>query len=222
MFTGLVERIGAVRRISRGSGLVVEFSFEPWDTPLEKGESVAVNGVCLTVADCDRTRFTADVLAETAEKGGVGGWTPGMKVNMERAMKAGARFGGHVVQGHVDGRGMVVRRTPSGRDFTLRIKCPRTIAAASVVKGSIAIDGVSLTVSALGDDWLEVCIIPTTASCTTLGERRVGDFVNLESDVLGRYAIKRGAEERGDGGQEDQEAPQGGLTMEMLAENGFL
>lgn len=222
MFTGLVERIGSVRRVSRGDGLVVEFSFEPWDTPLVKGESVAVNGVCLTVADCDRTRFTADVLAETAERAGVGGWVPGMKVNLERAMLAGSRFGGHVVQGHVDGRGMVVKRTPAGRDFTLRIKCPRTIAAASVIKGSIAIDGVSLTISAIGDDWLEVCIIPTTASGTTLGERRVGDFVNLESDVLGRYAIKRAAIEDDGGSDGEVEPPSGGLTMEMLAENGFL
>ena len=223
MFTGLVERIGTVRRISRGTGLVIELSFEPWDQPLVKGESVAVNGVCLTVVDCDRTRFTADVLAETAQRAGVGGWIPGMKVNLERAMAATARFGGHVVQGHVDGRGMVVARTPRGRDFRLRIKCPRAVAAASVMKGSIAVDGVSLTVSGIGDSWLEVDVIPTTASSTTLGERRVGDFVNLESDVLGRYAIRRSeTEPSGDGDGGDEASPGGGLTMEMLAENGFL
>lgn len=216
MFTGLIQKVGKVKRVSRGRGLVLEFQFEPWPEPLVKGESVAVNGVCLTVCDSDATRFTADVLGETERRTGLAELCPGAKVNLERAMRAGDRFGGHVVQGHVDGRGTIVAKIAKGRDFALKISCPRTIAAATVLKGSIAINGVSLTVSGLGDDWLQVDVIPTTAVETNLGAAKVGDSVNLESDVLGKYAIRR--EETSSA----EAAPSGGLTMDMLAENGFL
>lgn len=216
MFTGLIQKVGKVKRVSRGRGLVLEFQFEPWPEPLVKGESVAVNGVCLTVCDSDATRFTADVLGETERRTGLAELCPGAKVNLERAMRAGDRFGGHVVQGHVDGRGTIVAKIAKGRDFALKISCPRTIAAATVLKGSIAVNGVSLTVSGLGDDWLQVDVIPTTAAETNLGAAKVGDSVNLESDVLGKYAIRR--EETSSA----EAAPSGGLTMDMLAENGFL
>lgn len=216
MFTGLIQKVGKVKRVSRGRGLVLEFQFEPWPEPLVKGESVAVNGVCLTVCDSDATRFTADVLGETERRTGLAELCPGAKVNLERAMRAGDRFGGHVVQGHVDGRGTILAKIAKGRDFALKISCPRTIAAATVLKGSIAINGVSLTVSGLGDDWLQVDVIPTTAAETNLGAAKVGDSVNLESDVLGKYAIRR--EETSSA----EAAPSGGLTMDMLAENGFL
>lgn len=214
MFTGLIQRIGKVKRVSRGSGLVLEFTFTPWADPLVKGESVAVNGVCLTVVDCDATRFTADVLGETETKTGLAELVPGTQVNLERALKAGDRLGGHVVQGHVDGRGTVISRIAKGRDFALKISCGRVIAASTVMKGSITIDGVSLTVSGLGDDWLQVDIIPTTAADTTLGKLKIGDKVNLESDVLGRYA-RRDAEM-------SAKEKSGGLTMQMLEENGFI
>ena len=216
MFTGLIQKVGKVKRVSRGRGLVLEFQFEPWPEPLVKGESVAVNGVCLTVCDSDATRFTADVLGETERRTGLAELCPGAKVNLERAMRAGDRFGGHVVQGHVDGRGTILAKIAKGRDFALKISCPRTIAAATVLKGSIAVNGVSLTVSGLGDDWLQVDVIPTTAAETNLGAAKVGDSVNLESDVLGKYAIRR--EETSSA----EAAPSGGLTMDMLAENGFL
>ena len=216
MFTGLIQRIGTVKRVSRGRGIVLEFSFAPWAEPLVKGESVAVNGTCLTVADCDATRFTADVLRETEERTGLAELLPGARVNLERALKAGDRFGGHIVQGHVDGRGTLIKREQKGRDFALMFKCPRAIAAASVLKGSIAVNGVSLTVSGLGDDWLRVDVIPTTASETNLGALRPGDRVNLESDVLGKYAIRRVESESA------EETEGGGLTMEMLEENGFV
>ena len=216
MFTGLIQRIGTVKRVSRGRGLVLEFQFEPWPEPLVKGESVSVNGACLTVADCDATRFTADVLRETELRTGLAELLPGARVNLERALKVGERFGGHVVQGHVDGRGSLLRREQKGRDFALTFKCPRAVAAASVLKGSIAVNGVSLTVSGLGDDWLRVDVIPTTASETNLGALRVGDKVNLESDVLGKYALRR-EEMR----EEEEPEDGGGLTMEMLEENGF-
>ena len=109
MFTGLIQRVGTVKRVSRGRGLVLEFQFEPWLEPLVKGESVSVNGACLTVADCDATRFTADVLRETELRTGLAELLPGARVNRERALRAGDRFGGHVVQGHVDGEGTRLR-----------------------------------------------------------------------------------------------------------------
>lgn len=219
MFTGLVERIGTVRRISRGRGLVIEVAFEPWPEPLTPGESVAVNGACLTVARCDATRFTADVLRETEERTLLGGLKPGDKVNLERALKAGARLGGHIVQGHVDGRGKLLSKTPKGRDFAFRFHCGRIIAASCVMKGSIAVNGVSLTVSGLGQDWLQVDVIPTTMRETNLGTLAPGDGVNLETDVLGKYARASCG-----GGSCDGDAADGcggGLTLETLVENGF-
>ena len=210
MFTGLIQRIGTVKRISRGAGLVLEIAADsPWAKPLEEGESVAVNGVCLTVVRCEGSRFTADVLRETESRTGLGELVPGAKVNLERALRAGDAMGGHIVQGHVDCRGRIVARTPKGRDFQLRIACGRVIAAQSVLKGSITIDGVSLTISGLGDDWLTVDLIPTTASETTLGSKKIGDAVNLEGDIVGKYVAKAASS-------------RGGLTEEALAKAGFM
>ena len=227
MFTGLIEKVGTVKRVSRGRGLVLEFSFAPWTEPLEPGESVAVNGVCLTVAQCDATRFTADVLRETESRTGLAELKPGDSVNLERALRAGARLGGHLVQGHVDGRGELIAKDPKGRDFALTFRCGRVIAAASVLKGSIAVNGVSLTVSGLGSDWLRVDVIPTTLRETNLGRLALGDRVNLESDVLGKYARRAldGEREMGNGewetGNGERGTGNGGLTMETLIENGF-
>ena len=208
MFTGLVQRIGTVKRVSRGSGLVLEIAADaPWAKPLEEGESVAVNGTCLTVVHCDGSRFTADVLRETEARTGLSDLVPGAKVNLERAVRAGEPLGGHLVQGHVDCRSVVTALVPKGRDFQLRVRCGRVLAAQSVLKGSITIDGVSLTISALGDDWLGVDLIPTTARETTLGARRVGDTVNLEGDIVGKYVAKN--------------IPQKGLTEETLRAAGF-
>ena len=180
MFTGLIQKIGTVKRISRGAGTVVEIAASSvWERPLEPGESVAVNGVCLTVVKADATRFTADILKETEDRSTLAGIAPGTKVNLERALRAGDAMGGHVVQGHVDAIGTVEAILSRGRDFRLRIKCGRVFASYCVMKGSVAIDGVSLTVSGLGDDWLTVDIIPTTAGETTLGAKKVGDKVNL-------------------------------------------
>lgn len=219
MFTGLVQKKGRIRRISYGRARVIEVEVDsPWAPALSDGESVAVDGVCLTVARHDRTRFTADVLEETARRSTLGSLTPGAHVNLERALRAGDRFGGHVVQGHVDGTGSLISKTPKGRDFCLTFRCPRAVAAATVIKGSIAVNGVSLTVSGLGDDWFSVDVIPTTIAETNLGALKTGDAVNLESDVLGRYAL-RGAEAAADG---ESTPATGGLTFEKLAENGFI
>jgi riboflavin synthase len=209
MFTGLIQRIGTIKRVSRSTGLVLEVMADsPWERPLEEGESVAVNGVCLTVVRCEGSRFTADILRETESRTGLAELVPGAKVNLERALRAGDAMGGHIVQGHVDARGVIAAKEPRGRDFQLRIRCGRVLAAQSVLKGSITVDGVSLTISAIGDDWLGIDLIPTTASATTLGTKKVGDSVNLEGDVLGKYIAKR-CEERG-------------LTEEKLAAAGFV
>lgn len=207
MFTGLIQKTGTVKRLSRGRGLVVEIDCGQWDEPLKDGESVAVNGVCLTVARHAGTRFTADVLEETGHLTTIASLIPGSRVNLERALKAGDPMGGHIVQGHVDCMGTVASVTKVGRDFRLRIRCSRAVAAATVMKGSVAVDGVSLTVTGVGDDWLSVDIIPSTAENTTLGKLRSGDRVNLESDVAGRYFSKaRGC----------------GLTEESLQAAGFI
>ena len=209
MFTGLIQRTGTVKRVSRGAGLVLEIAADSqWAKPLEEGESVAVNGVCLTVVKCSGSRFTADVLRETESRTGLGDLVPGAKVNLERALRAGDAMGGHIVQGHVDCRGAIADRIQKGRDFQLRIKCGRVLAAQSVLKGSVAVDGVSLTISAIGDDWLGVDLIPTTAAETTLGARRIGDKVNLEGDVIGKYMARN----------EDRH----GLTEENLRRAGFV
>lgn len=208
MFTGLVQRIGTVKRVSRGRGLVLEIAADvPWGDPLAAGESVSVNGACLTVVRCEGSRFTADVLRETEARTGLGELVPGAKVNLERAVRAGEPLDGHIVQGHVDSRGTIAAILPKGRDFQLRVRCGRVLAAQSVLKGSVTVDGVSLTVSALGDDWLGVDLIPTTARETTLGAKRVGDGVNLEGDVVGKYLAKG--------------VPRPGLTEEALSAAGF-
>lgn len=208
MFTGLVQRTGTVKRVSRGRRLVLEFGFEPWDRPLEVGESVAVNGACLTVCKCSEGRFTADILRETEMRTGLGSAVPGTKVNLERAIRAGEPFGGHVVQGHVDTRAKVVAVEACGRDRRIRIRCGRVAAAQTVLKGSVAIDGVSLTVTEKGEDSLAVDIIPETLSRTTLGSLKAGDEVNVETDVLGKYALQAQAA--------------GGITEQALIDAGFV
>ncbi len=208
MFTGLIQKVGTLKRTSRGKGLVLEIAFEPWATPLTEGESVAVNGVCLTVVHCDKTHFTADVLRETEERSGLAALIPGAKVNLERALRAGEALGGHIVQGHVDCRGRLLAKVPRGRDYRLRIQCGPVLAAQSVVKGSVALDGVSLTITELGTDWLAVDLIPTTARETTLGMKKVGDEINIEGDIVGKYVAKSTQAQ--------------GLTMEALARAGFV
>ena len=208
MFTGLIQKTGVVKRVSRGAGLVIEIAAEsPWPTPLVPGESIAVNGACLTAVRCDGARFTADVLRETESRTGLGEVAPGTRVNLERAVRAGEPLGGHIVQGHVDCRGRIASRNAIGRDFRLVVTCGRVVAAQTVLKGSVAVDGVSLTVTGVGEDWFSVDVIPSTAANTTLGSARPGAMVNVESDVVGKYLSAR---------------PSGGVTEEALAAAGFI
>ena len=192
MFTGIVEELGRVVDLERGAQsarLTVEGPLVTADAT--HGASIAVNGVCLTVVEHGEGRFTVDVMAETLDRTSLGDLEPGDPVNLERAMPASGRFGGHVVQGHVDGTSRVLARTPGDRWEVVRFGLPEQLARYLVEKGSITVDGVSLTVSAVGrddeGDWFEVSLIPTTLALTTLGHKGIGAVVNLEVDVLAKY-----------------------------------
>ncbi len=166
-----------------------------WNRPLILGESIAVQGVCLTVAAADERSVAFDVLAETFRRTNLGDKRPGQRVNLERALRAGDPLGGHVVQGHVDGAGSVRSITPEGRDHIVAIDCEPEILEDIVYKGSIACDGISLTVAAVDATGFKVCIIPHTWEITSLREIRPGDRVNLESDILAKYVrrhVERG------------------------------
>ena len=199
MFTGIVEELGRVGSQETGADsarLTVAASVVTGDA--EHGASIAVNGVCLTVVDHAPGPdgwFRVDVMGETLGRTSLGALAAGDAVNLERAMAASSRFGGHIVQGHVDGTARIVFRTPGDRWEVVRLTRPGELARYVVEKGSITVDGVSLTVSAVGvgavegveEHWFEVSLIPTTLALTTLGHKGVGDLVNLEVDVLAKY-----------------------------------
>lgn len=215
MFTGLIQKTGRFKGVTQqNGGSCIRIDCEAWaNDPYQLGESIAVDGVCLTLVAHDATGFSVDVLKETLDVTTLAKLKHGASVNLERAMRADARFGGHIVQGHVDGVGTISAITPAGRDISIRIKASEQIMKQIVYKGSIAINGISLTVAkVISNIEFEVCIIPTTLRDTSLGEKRVGDKVNLETDVLARYGTQ----------QEKEEAPtQSNITIEMLQNAGF-
>jgi riboflavin synthase len=186
MFTGIVQELGevvAVEHYADAARLTIQGSV----ADAIPGDSVAVNGVCLTVTQVMAGSFTADVMRETLDRSGLGALTPGAAVNLELPVRLSDRLGGHLVQGHVDATATVVSRTPSEHWDVVRIALKPEISRYVAEKGSVAVDGVSLTVSALGDDWFEVSLIPETLKRTTLGSRQPGDIVNLEVDVIAKY-----------------------------------
>ena len=192
MFTGIVEELGEVTRrdmLADAARLTLRGPVVTADAG--HGDSIAVNGVCLTVAELlPDGQFTADVMAETLNRSNLGALQVGSRVNLERAAAVNSRLSGHIVQGHVDGTGQVVARTPSEHWDVVRIEMPAAVARYVVEKGSITVDGISLTVSDLGAeprDWFEVSLIPTTRELTTLGSAPVGTRVNLEVDVIAKY-----------------------------------
>jgi riboflavin synthase len=192
MFTGIVEELGEVTArdvLSDSARLTIRGAVVTADAG--HGDSIAVNGVCLTVAELlPGGQFTADVMAESLNRSNLGDLQVGSRVNLERAAAVNSRLGGHIVQGHVDGTGRIVARTPSEHWEVVRIEMPAEVARYVVEKGSITVDGISLTVSALGSDpgdWFEVSLIPTTRELTTLGRAPVGTQVNLEVDVIAKY-----------------------------------
>ena len=188
MFTGIVEELGevlditdlgdSVRLTVRGPRVVEDAGH---------GDSIAVNGVCLTVVESDGSGFTADVMQETLDRSSLGALRAGSPVNLERPMRLDGRLGGHLVQGHVDGTGTVMDRSPSAHWDVVRIALPTDLERYVVHKGSITVDGVSLTVASVTDGSFTVSLIPTTLELTTLGRKRAGDPVNLEVDVVAKY-----------------------------------
>ncbi|HXV36355.1 MAG TPA: riboflavin synthase [Myxococcota bacterium] len=191
MFTGIIESVGTVAAIDSHGDLVrLVVTAAPIADGVALGDSIAVNGGCLTVTSIDAGRVGFEAVRETLERTSLGELKVGSRVNLERALRAGDRLDGHIVQGHVDGVGTVRERIVAGHDVRLRIDCGADIAEGVVEKGSIAVDGVSLTVSALTPTGFEVALIPHTLAATTLGERQPHDRVNLEADVLGKY-VKR-------------------------------
>lgn len=193
MFTGIIEEIGEITAISpSGDGWRLTVRAPKAASDAVHGESIAVSGVCLTVVASSADSFDADVMRQTLDVAALGDAAVGTRVNIEKAMPVGARLGGHIVQGHVDGIGRVLEVRPGAQWSVLRIALPADLAPLVVDKGSISVDGTSLTVSAVSapsaaDPWFEISLIPETLAATTLGTRAVGDRVNLETDILARH-----------------------------------
>lgn len=221
MFTGLIQAIGVLQRIDRqgADAQMVVRSLSPL-ADLELGESIAVDGACLTVAAFQGSIFTADVSVETLSRTTLGRKAAGNRLNLERALRLGDRLGGHLVSGHVDGIGVLTDRTKDGRSWRLFFKVPAELSRYIVAKGSIAINGISLTVNGCGPDRFDVNIIPHTADQTTVPDLQIGDQVNLETDIIGKYV------ERLLGGWQsnapEQSAAKGGIDAGFLQKHGFL
>lgn len=215
MFTGIIEEIGYVKRINQQSrSAQIEIKADKVLGDVAVGDSIAVNGVCLTVVTFDSQHFTADVMPETISKTNLRELKPGSPVNLERALQLGGRLGGHIVQGHVDAVGTIVEKQILEIAIIYRIATEPELLQYVVPKGSVAIDGISLTVVDVFQDSFTVSLIPHTAHETVLGEKKPGDRVNLESDIIGRYVKHLMNRNHG----EERQA----LNLSFLAEHGFI
>lgn len=222
MFTGIIEEIGTIRSVAKGSRsavLTVEASEVLEGSRV--GDSIAVNGVCLTVTTMTARQFTADVMAETLRRSSLGNLSRGSKVNLERAMAADGRFGGHIVSGHIDGTGTVLSLTPEDNAVWVRIQAEQKVLKYILEKGSIAIDGISLTVADVAESDFAVSVIPHTGAETTLLSKEAGDIVNLENDVIGKYVDKLLRFQAEESETEKKKTKDSGITMDFLAKNGF-
>ena len=215
MFTGIVEEMGTIRSIRRGAhSAVLSIGADTVLSDLKTGDSVAVNGVCLTATATDPGGFTADVMHETLDRSSLGILTVGSRVNLERAMAAHGRFGGHIVSGHIDGTGTIAALRKDDNALWYTVKAVPGLLRYVVEKGSITIDGISLTVACVETDQFSVSVIPHTVAVTILREKRPGDVVNLETDLIGKYVEKLLT-------PQTQAQPRSGITLEFLAQNGF-
>ena len=191
MFTGIIEELGSVRSIEeRGENARLVISAHVVTEGTNHGDSISVNGVCLTALDIEADSFAADVSRETLQRSTLGSLKPGAPVNLERAVTPATRLGGHIVQGHVDARGQFAGVENHGESWTVRIAYPKEIARYLVFKGSVAVEGISLTIAGLNDEFFEIAIIPKTWEVTNLGHLKPGDNVNIEVDILGKYIEK--------------------------------
>jgi riboflavin synthase len=217
MFTGIIEELGRVRSVEKrgeGARLVVEARTVMEGT--QEGDSIAVNGVCLTAIDLSADSFSADGSAETLQRSTLGRLRTGSVVNLERAVTPATRLGGHIVQGHVDARGRFLGATEHGGSRTIRIAYPQEMARYLVFKGSVAVEGISLTVAGLAEEYFEIAVIPKTWDVTNLSYLRAGDEVNLEADIIAKY-VERILTVAPQIRTENQSS----LTMEKLAELGY-
>lgn len=218
MFTGIVEEIGTILSVKKGvksSALTIsgDLIFED----MHIGDSIAVNGVCLTVTNKTKESFTADVMAETLRRSSLGSLKAGSKVNLERAMAANGRFGGHIVSGHIDGTGEIESFVREDNAVWVTVKTPVKLLKYIIEKGSIAIDGVSLTVAYVDNRCFKVSLIPHTAANTMLLSKKAGDIVNLENDIVGKYIEKLMHFDE----QVEEDTKTTGISMDFLAKNGF-
>ena len=213
IFTGIVEELGVLKNVQKGArSSQLNIQAEVVLEGLHVGDSIAVDGVCLTVVSFDGSSFVADVMPETMEKTTLRQLHPGQRVNLERALQVGDRLGGHLVQGHVDGIGTIRQQSVLDIATLVTIAAPREVLRYCVHKGSITVDGISLTITGVDRDVFSVSLIPHTYRNTTKGFKKVGDSVNLETDIIGRYIekyLQAGREE-------------GNINMGFLAENGFI
>lgn len=223
MFTGIVEELGRIRHISlTGSSGQIGIQAKKVLEGTKIGDSIAVNGICLTVTSLRADGFTADVMAETVRRSSLRTMGPGDSVNLERGMASDGRFGGHIVSGHIDGTGTIRSLIKEENAVWVTIETPPEILRLIVEKGSVAIDGISLTVAAVEETAFQVSVIPHTGEATTLLKKKVNDTVNLENDIVGKYVEKLlGLTRETKQEKRGREEYCGGLTMQFLEENGI-
>ncbi|WP_147534897.1 riboflavin synthase [Bacillus marasmi] len=217
MFTGIIEEIGTMQKIHKqGSTLVLNIQASKILSDVHLGDSIAVNGVCLTVTEFSGTSFSVDVMPETFNSTSLAMLKPGSKVNLERAMAAGGRFGGHFVSGHVDGTGTIKAIKPEENAVYYTISVPKDGIRYCLHKGSVALDGTSLTIFYVKDSTITVSLIPHTRGETILGNKRVGDMVNIEFDLLGKYVFSMIEQ------KSEDEKQSTGITADFLKQTGFM
>lgn len=221
MFTGIIESFGVIKRVeSNGEGKVLHIGCDLDLSASKIGDSIAVNGACLTAVKLDRHSFTVDMAPETVERTTFKHLTPGSRVNIERALKLSDRIDGHLVSGHIDGTGIISSITKKSNALIVQVDVPEDLAADMIEKGSIAIEGISLTINKCTGTNFEVSIIPHTADITTIGQKRVGDKVNIETDMIGKYVKKilMGSASKNDAAGSQKKD----ISIALLARNGFL
>ena len=218
MFTGIIEELGRVRGLERrGEGVRMTVEARTVTEGTREGDSISVNGVCLTALEVSRDSFAADGSRETLQRSTLGSLRAGSFVNLERAVTPETRLGGHIVQGHVDGRGRFLSAEEHGGSWTVRIAYPPELARYLVFKGSVSVEGISLTVAALADEYFEIAVIPKTWALTNLSRLRAGDAVNLEADIIAKYVERILTV----GARQNEAAQTSGLTLEKLADLGY-
>lgn len=225
MFTGIIEETGKIESVANGNkSAIITIIADKVLKGTKIGDSIAVNGVCLTVTSISGNKFTADVMAETIRRSSLGTLKHGSKVNLERAMAADGRFGGHIVSGHIDGTGVIRSLEREDNAVWVEIETPDKLLKYIVEKGSIAIDGISLTVAKLTDDSFSISVIPHTGEETTLLAKKPGDIVNLENDIIGKYVerlMNFNTSQKSPFDNKTATSTKSNITMDFLTENGF-